>query len=234
MCGRVFVKSTFTELMAGFSQARASDDPVLAGGPIYNAAPSLIYPIIVRDAASIHGAFVPARWGLIAPWAKEPRPKIMPANARCETITTNGLFRNFYRRQRCLVPVDGYFEWRATKGAKVKQPYAIAMKTGKPFVMAGIWAERRHPLTAELERTFAIVTCPPNELMATIHDRMPVILHAQDYGRWLGEEPDPADLMVPFPSELMAMWPVSTRVNSVRNQGADLLDPIDMGDSGFL
>jgi putative SOS response-associated peptidase YedK len=63
---------------------------------------------------------------------------------------------------------------------------------------------------------------------------MPVILHAQDYGRWLGEEPDPADLMVPFPSELMAMWPVSTRVNSVRNQGADLLDPIDMGDSGFL
>ena len=111
MCGRVFVESTFDELMGNFDAVRRSNMPGLDRGPRYNGAPSLTYPIIVHDADAIHGAFTEARWGLIPSWVKEPKPKVMPANARCETLKTNGMFRGTYRSRRCLVPVDGYFEW---------------------------------------------------------------------------------------------------------------------------
>ena len=231
MCGRVFVKSTFAELLAAFADVRRDDNRAdLDIGPRFNGAPSLTYPIIVRDAHSSSGAFTTARWGLIPSWVKEAKPKVMPANARCESIKTNGMFRGAYRSRRCLVPVDGYFEWRANKGAKIKQPYALAMKDGRPFCMAGIWESRPDPdLRPGTEpKTFAIVTCEPNDLVTTIHDRMPVILHEKDYARWLSEEPDPFDLLVPYPSELMKVWPVSTRVNKATNEGADLIDPIDL------
>lgn len=233
MCGRVFVKSTFAELLAAFADVRRDDN--LAGldtGPRLNGAPSLSYPIIVADADSVHGRFTVAKWGLVPPWVKEAKPKVKPANARCETLKTKGLFRGAYRSSRCLVPVDGYFEWKDIKGTK--QPYALAMADDKPFCLAGIWATRRDPITDTEEQTFAIVTCEPNDLVGTIHDRMPVILHAKDYARWLGEEPDPADLMVPFPSARMKIWPVSTRVNNVRNQDGPLLDPIDLDEPGLL
>ena len=237
MCGRVFVKSTFAELLAAFTSVRHGDN--LAGldtGPRFNGAPSLTYPIIVRDGDAIHGRFATARWGLIPSWVKEAKPKVMPANARCETLKTNGMFRGAYRSRRCLIPVDGYFEWRANKGAKIKQPYALAMKDGRPFCIAGIWESRddvdARPGTEQ--RTFAVVTCQPNELVATIHDRMPVILHERDYARWLGEEPDPADLLAPYPSALMKVWPVSTRVNKAGNEGADLINPIDLDQPDLL
>jgi putative SOS response-associated peptidase YedK len=235
MCGRVFVKSSFAELMAAFADVRRGDNlSNLELGPRHNGAPSLIYPIIVRDAHSVRGAFTEARWGLVPSWVKEAKPKVQPANARCESIKTNGMFRGAYRSRRCLVPVDGYFEWKATKG--IKQPYALAMTDGKPFCLAGIWESRPDPaLRPGTEpKTFAIVTCTPNDLVATIHDRMPLILHEKDYARWLSEEPDPADLMVPFPSGLMKIWPVSTRVNNVRNQEADLLDPIEHEEPSLL
>jgi putative SOS response-associated peptidase YedK len=235
MCGRVFVKSSFAELMAAFAEVRRGDNLAnLEQGPRRNGAPSLIYPIIVRDAQSVGGAFTEARWGLVPSWVKEAKPKMQPAQARSESIKTNGMFRGAYRSRRCLVPVDGYFEWKAMKG--IKQPYALAMADEKPFCLAGIWDTRAdqgaRPGTET--KTFAIVTCSPNDLIATIHDRMPVILHEKDYARWLGEDPDPADLMVPFPSELMKIWPVSTRVNNVRNQEADLLDPIEPEEPGLL
>ena len=235
MCGRVFVKSTFAELMANFANVRRGDNLAdLDSGPRFNGAPSLIYPIMVRDADASSAAFTEARWGLIPSWVKETKPKVQPANARCESIKTNGMFRGAYRTRRCLVPVDGYFEWMAIKGKKL--PYALAMADGRPFCLAGIWESRADPASrpGTEPKTFAIVTCVPNELVATIHDRMPVILHPNDYARWLGEDPDPADLMVAYPSELMKIWPVSTRVNNVRNQNADLLDPIEPEEPGLL
>jgi putative SOS response-associated peptidase YedK len=163
---------------------------------------------------------------LVPSWVKEAKPKMQPANARCESIKTNGMFRGAYRSRRCVVPVDGYFEWKAIKEAK--RPYALGMANGRPFCLAGIWESWPDPdnRPGADRKTFAIVTCEPNELVATIHDRMPVILHEKDYARWLGEEPDPEDLLFPYPSELMKIWRVSTRVNNVRNQEADLLDPI--------
>lgn len=229
MCGRVFVKSSFAELMAAFARVRReSNMPGLDAGPRYNGAPSLTYPIIVHDQDATDGAFTDARWGLIPSWVREAKPKVLPANARCETLKTNGMFRGAFKSRRCLVPVDGYFEWKANKGAK-KQPYALAMKSGRPFCIAGIWEPRRIPELAVEQKTFALITCAPNDLVATIHDRMPVILHEKDYARWLSPAvSDPSDLLVPFPGELMKIWPVSTRVNKAGTEGADLLDPVEI------
>src|SRR5262249_20982247 len=107
-------------------------------------------------------------------------------------------FRDTYRLRRRIVPVDGFFEWKAIKGQKAKQPYAIAMKDGAPFAIAGIWENWKEPASGEWIRTFAIITTDANELVAEIHDRMPVILAREDYARWLGEEPDPRDLKRPL------------------------------------
>ena len=137
-------------------------------------------------------------------------------------------FRDAYRRRRCIVPVDGFFEWKAIKGQKAKQPYAIAMKDGAPFGIAGIWENWKDPTSGEWIRTFAIITTDANELVADIHDRMPVILAPVDYARWLGEEPDPRDLMRPFPADLMHMWPISTRVNKPENDDPSIVEPIQV------
>jgi putative SOS response-associated peptidase YedK len=120
--------------------------------------------------------------------------------------------------------VDGFFEWRAIKGARAKQPYAIAMKDGSPFGLAGLWENWRNPNTGESERTFAIITVPSNELVRQIHDRMPAVLEPAGYDRWLGLEPDPRDLLITYPSEPMTMWPISTRVNKPENDDPSLLD----------
>ena len=122
------------------------------------------------------------------------------------------------------MPVDGFFEWRAIKGARAKQPYAIAMKDGSPFGVAGLWENWRNPSTREWERTFAIITVASNELVAQIHDRMPAILEPVGYERWLGPEPESADLLLTYPSDPMTMWPISTRVNKPENDDPTLLE----------
>ena len=109
-----------------------------------------------------------------------------------------------------------------------KQPYAIAMKDGSPFGLAGIWENWQEPTSGEWIRTFAIITTDSNELVAQIHDRMPVILVPADYARWLGEEPDPRDLMRPFPAEPMRMWPISTRVNKPENEDPSIVEPVEL------
>jgi putative SOS response-associated peptidase YedK len=121
---------------------------------------------------------------------------------------------------------DGFFEWRAIRGARAKQPYAIAMKDSSPFGLAGLWENWRNPNTGEWERTFAIITVPSNELVRQIHDRMPAILKPGSYDRWLGIEPDPHDLLITYPSEPMTMWPISTRANKPENDDLSLLDHV--------
>jgi putative SOS response-associated peptidase YedK len=108
-----------------------------------------------------------------------------------ETVHLKPMFREAYERRRCIVPIDGFFEWKAIKG-KAKQPYAIAMKDRSPFGVAGLWENWKSP-SGEWVRTFAIITTDSNELVGQIHDRMPVILHRADYERWLGADPDPRD-----------------------------------------
>ncbi|KGE01014.1 SOS response-associated peptidase [Rhizobium sp. YS-1r] len=225
MCGRIFIETNLKEMMAGFGFAK----PLDVGGldnqfPRYDGRPSEYYPIIIRDVVRESGqmapVFVVGRWGFIAGWDREAKKPMI--NARSEGIATNNSFKSAYERRRCLVPIDGFFEWKDIHGTgKNKQPYAIAMKDRSKFALAGIYSSRRTD-SAHEERSFAILTCAANEMMETIHDRMPVILHPADYERWLSEEPDPADLLKPFPSELMIMWPI----NPIRSKGPEVLDPL--------
>jgi putative SOS response-associated peptidase YedK len=124
--------------------------------------------------------------------------------------------------------VDGFFEWKAIKGQKAKQPYAISNEGRRPFGLAGIWENWKEPDSGEWIRTFAVITTNSNELVADIHDRMPVILAPSGYERWLGEEPDPGDLMRPFPSRLMRMWPISTRVNKPEIDDPSIVEPVEL------
>lgn len=226
MCGRVFIKSTLADLIANFAAVNSEALGNLQA--TYNGSPGRDYPIIVRDDASIYGAFIVARWGFVPAWAKDPI-KVRSANARAESIAEKSMFLSAYRSRRGIMPIDGYFEWRST--VPPKQPYAIAMRSDKPFGVAVIWEERREPDETRTTKTFAVVTCAPNELLAPIHDRMPVILAPEDYAEWLGPHPDPRHLMRPFPSELMKIWPVSSRVNrtvkpdKTPNDSPDLIDP---------
>jgi SOS response associated peptidase (SRAP) len=125
----------------------------------------------------------PLRWGLIPNWCKDPAGGRKPINAKCETVRDLATFRDAYRTRRCILPVDGFFEWKAVKGQKAKQPYAIAMKDGAPFGIAGIWENWKEPACGEWIRTFAIITTNANALVAEIHDRMPVVLAPNDYAR---------------------------------------------------
>jgi putative SOS response-associated peptidase YedK len=137
-------------------------------------------------------------------WCTDADGGRKPINAKCETVASLPTFRDAYRRRRCLVPIDSFFEWRAIKGLKPKQPYAIGMKSGEPFALAGIWENWQPPGTEEWVRSFAIITTNSNKLVRAIHDRMPVIIAPQNHDRWLSPlDPDPRDLLVPYPAEPM-------------------------------
>jgi len=125
------------------------------------------------------------------------------------------------------VPVDGFFEWKAIKGQRAKQPLRDSDE-GWRALLAGIWENWKEPASGEWIRTFAIITTDANELVVDIHDRMPVILAPNDYARWLSEEPDPRDVMRPFPADLMRMWPISTRVNKPENDDPSIVEPIEL------
>jgi putative SOS response-associated peptidase YedK len=178
--------------------------------------------VIRRNPATGEVSISPLRWGLIPSWMQDTRGGPKPINARAETVRRLPMFREAYARRRCIVPVDAFFEWRAS-GEKRKQAYAIGLKSGAPFGLAALWENWKDP-NGEWQRTFAIVTCPANELMAEIHERMPIILQPEDYGRWLADAPEADDLLRPFPAALMKMWRVGARVNSVRNDDAALID----------
>jgi putative SOS response-associated peptidase YedK len=166
--------------------------------------------------------------GLIPGWFKEVSPKLKPINASAERVATAPMFRAAYAKRRCLLPIDNFFEWKAIKGMRAKQPYAIGMKSGEPFALAAISEGWRHPETGEVLRTFCVITTAANELLADIHDRMPVILPQAAYDRWLASiEPDPRDLLVPFPAELMMMWPIGTQVNKPDNDDPSILEPFE-------
>jgi putative SOS response-associated peptidase YedK len=189
----------------------------------WNACPSHELLVIRQNPKTGERSLDLLKWGLIPSWCKDPKGGRRPINAKCETAARLPMFRDGYRLRRCILPVDGFYEWMATKGGK--QPYAIAMKDRSPFGIAGIWENWKNP-AGEWVRTFALLTTPANELVGRIHDRMPAILKPSDYERWLGPEPDPQDLLVPFPSAPMTMWPISPRVNSPANDDGDLLNEV--------
>jgi putative SOS response-associated peptidase YedK len=224
MCGRVIQTST-PEAIRRLFDAIA---PVPNAPPRYNGAPSQELMVLRRNPETRERTLQLLRWGLIPSWTKDAKGGRKPINARAETIASSPMFKAAYAKRRCLLPIDGFFEWKAIKGSKTKQPYALAMKDRSPFAVAGIWENWTRPDTDEAIRTFAVITCEANELVSQIHDRMPVIIAPTDYDRWLGQEPDPRDLMKPFPAEPMTMWPISTRVNSPKNDDEGLLEPVTL------
>jgi putative SOS response-associated peptidase YedK len=201
--------------------------------PRYNGAPAQDLWIIRWNAAIGERSLDLLRWGLI-PHFCAAKPKPPPINAAAENIATKTFapetrpfFAEAYARRRCIMPIDGFFEWRAVKGEKVRQPFAIAMKDGAPFGLAGLWENWQDPATGDWLRTFCVVTTRANALVRPIHTRMPVILRPEDYERWLSTPGDPHDLLRPYPAEPMTMWAVSTRVNSYKNDDPSLIEPVE-------
>jgi putative SOS response-associated peptidase YedK len=166
------------------------------------------------------------RWGLVPFWAKDAKFGYTTINARAEEVASKPAYREALKKRRCLVPADAFYEWQRID-AKTKNPFAIALRSREPYAFAGLW-ERWSPKEGEALETFTIVTTDPNELMETIHNRMPVIVEKGDYDRWLepgDAEHPPVDLLRPYPAEKMVAWPVSARVGNVRNNDAELLEP---------
>jgi putative SOS response-associated peptidase YedK len=162
------------------------------------------------------------RWGLVPFWAKDLNVGFSNINAKAEGIENRPAFR-----RRCLVPVDGFYEWKKTGTGN--QPYAIALADRGLMALAGLWENWRSP-AGEWVRSFAIITTTPNELCAELHNSMPVVLKPETWAVWLGEECADASalkaLLVPFPSEGMTCWPVSARVGNVRYNDSSLIEPV--------
>lgn len=226
MCGRISQHSGFISL----SIVEGIDAPDRPGGtnhpPRYNGAPSQELLVIRRNHKRGEISLEPIKWGFIPVSCEDAKGGVKPINARAETIKTSAMFKAAYARRRCIVPVDVFFEWKAVKGGKTKQAYAIGMKDGSPFGLAGLWENWQDP-KGEWVRTFTIITTRANELVGEIHHRMPVIVKPADYLRWLGEEQEADALLQPFDAGLMRMWPISARVNSPRNDDAGILRPVD-------
>ena len=228
MCGRITQKSDPRVL--SLSVATLIEPLTEVPGPRFNGAPGQEHWVIRQHPKTGERHLDRLLWGLIPNWIKEATPRHRPINATAERVATAPMFRTAYARRRCLVPVDNFFEWAKVQGKGPRQPYAVAMSSGEPFALAGIWESWRHPETAEAVRTFCIVTTAANEMIDAIHDRMPAIVPPQAYDRWLSPtEPDPRDLLVPYTSDLMTMWPVSVRVNKPDHDDAAVLVPIRSG-----
>ena len=169
------------------------------------------------------------RWGLIPSWSKEMAGASRLINARGETVSQKPSFRAAYQERRCLIPVDGFYEWR--KEGDAKQPFRIGVQGGKPFVFAGLWESWTGPEGADNAgqtiETYAIITTESNTKIAPIHHRMPVIVDPADFGCWLTGTPgEAANVIRAYPDEDMAFYRVSKRVNNVRNDDAECIAPL--------
>jgi putative SOS response-associated peptidase YedK len=194
--------------------------------PRFNIAPSQPILAIPNNGKNKADFFV---WGLIPSWAKDPAIGNRLINARGETLSEKPSFRGSYKYKRCLILADGFYEWKAQPGTKTKTPYFIHMKDRKPFAFAGLWDEWNGSDGSQVQ-SCTIITTGPNELMATLHDRMPVILNPKDYDHWLDTSPQTPDklqpLIRPFPAGQMAAYPVSTMVNKPDVDRAELVVPV--------
>lgn len=217
MCGR------FTLRHPGrikFDAKRETPPPLFE--PRFNIAPSQDVLTVMSDGGE--RTLVPARWGLIPSWSKEAKGII---NARSETLDQKPSFSESFERRRCLIPADGFYEWK--RSGKSKQPYYFQMKDEEPFFFAGIWDEWRGG--EESITSCAIITTTPNELLETIHDRMPVILPAEAQEAWLRGDTQPMELLSflnPFPATAMKSYPVSQHVNRAQAEDAQLVEPIEL------
>lgn len=219
MCGRYTLSTPIEALEQRFHATLPRE--VLS--PTYNAAPSQALPVICNTHSQ---EIILSAWGFVPEWA-DGRADVKPLiNARAETVATKPTFRQAFRSKRCLVLTDGFYEWK--RAGKRKVPHRIALKSGAPFVFAGIWSTVHDP-SGHPYTTFAILTTEANALVAQIHTRMPVILHARDESTWLDQHcslEEAQALLMPFTAELLTLYEVSPKVNSPVYNTPDALHPV--------
>ena len=192
----------------------------------YNIAPMSQALVVVNEESRILKSM---QWGLVPHWTREATIGNKMINARAETLTLKPSFRKSFERKRCLVPADGFYEWQKVDGSKIKIPMRIVLKSREPFAFAGLWDTWQKPDGSELQ-SFTIITTEPNELMRTIHNRMPVILHETDEETWLDQDftdtSKLSELLTPYPTVEMESYEVSPMVNSPWNDSPACIRPV--------
>jgi putative SOS response-associated peptidase YedK len=224
MCGRFTQQRPASELAEIFAAEPLADEL----GARYNVAPTDDAFVVVQRKE--RRAITAYRWGLVPHWSGDLKGAARMINARAETITSSPAFRDAFERRRCIVPVDSFYEWK--REGTVRQPYRIVATDGLPLALAGLWAGWHDPATEQVRRTFTIVTTTPNEAIADLHDRMPVILEAGAWDRWLSEAPDRGELLAmlqPTDDIGLRVYPVNRYVNDVRRDGPELIEPLVPG-----
>lgn len=223
MCGRYTQTAAFDELALRFG-ITVEDTGLEDLPPRYNVAPSQAVPIVVAHNGGHR--LVMAKWGFHPAWMRTS--KLAPINAKAETVATSRMFQAAVKRHRCLVPADGFYEWKAVPGQRRKQPYYLRLKGGGVFAFAGLYT----PAAAEAAApaTCAIITTTPNDLVSAIHNRMPVILEPGDEDRWADARVTEPATVLPclrtMPAQRMEGYLVSTLVSSPGNEGPRLVQPV--------
>lgn len=223
MCGRFSEKSDPSKTRQVF---RLLSIPNLV--PRYNIAPT--QNVSVVGLGKEGPSLIQMRWGLIPSWSKDPKAGAPLINARSDTVAVKPAFREAFRKRRCLIVADGFYEWTGEK--EQKQAWYITLKSGEPFGFAGLWERWRPPANAEGEPILSatIVTTDANDAIAHIHHRMPVILNPADHGTWLDPNAEPerlSALLKPLPSDAVRFYKVGKAVNAVRNDGPDCVAPLE-------
>jgi len=233
MCGRYTSTSSLTDLASVFEVDDVRAEPLPAR---YNVAPTdPVYAVAISGTNGPHRALGTFRWGLVPSWAENPGVGSRMINARSESIATKPAYRNALTRRRCIIPADAFYEWERRTDSDGRPagrlPYVIRRKDGRPMAFAGLWEVWRDPRQpeGELLRTCTIITTRANDVLAPIHGRMPVVLAPPDWAAWLDRDTDPhavEGLLVPAPSAWFDLYPVSSLVNKVGNDGPELLEPL--------
>jgi putative SOS response-associated peptidase YedK len=222
MCGRFTLTDPDADLAVQFNLPEIPDLK-----PRYNIAPTQPVAAVRVAAEGTQREMVMLRWGLIPSWAKDLNIGARMINARSETVAEKPSFRHAFRRRRCLVVADGFYEWQKQNGTK--QPYFIRLREARPFAFAGLW-ERWEGPEADVIESCTLLTTQPNDFMRQLHNRMPVILQPKDYELWLDPKVQEASLLqpllLPFPPDEMDAYPVSRYVNSPDNDDPRCIEPL--------
>jgi len=228
MCGRYRLSRRKQIIEEHFDAISGDED----WSPRYNIAPTQSVPVIRQNPKQPIREISLMRWGLIPHWAKDPSIASRTMNARSETAATKPAFRDPLRLRRCLIPADGFYEWK--RAGTIKQPYCFEVNVGELFAFAGLWDGWKDP-SGNWIKTCSIITTTPNVVTSAVHDRMPVILDPDNYDLWL----DPgmndmaavSDLLKPYDARLMRCYPVSSRINHVANDDEGCSRPVEIAEA---
>jgi len=228
MCGRFTLKTPVERLSEKFQFPQ-----IIPLKPRYNIAPSQSVAVVRRLTDDADRTLAMLRWGLIPTWEKDLTKARKPINAKSETVADLPSFRAAFRQRRCLIPADGFYEWKQEGGRK--QPVYIAMKDGEPFAFAGLWEHWEKPDQEPID-SCVLLTTEPNELLVQVHNRMPVILEPKNYDLWL--DPDLQEvsrlktLLLSYPPDQMTVYPVNLRVNNPKHDDPLCIEPLPQTERG--